>query len=175
MKGSAFKSGGVQGTSEHASALKQVVHSEGIGKEGFVHDVEANYQPMSKTQAEQARYAMLDTKGKGDNTRYGDRHIPGRAQWIREKFGRSLTKRQRRKAEIAFYKAHPPTKTTYEAEGEAPAVNTTEAEVAEVNNKPEETVDATEIPATNFGYFDTEFSQKGKVPKKEYRAKTRIE
>ena len=124
MKGSAFKLGGVQGTSGHSSALKQAstVHSAGPGKEGFEHDVEANYQPQSKNQASLARYGQMFTKGRGDNTRYGDRLIPGRVQWIREKFGRSLTKKQQKKAEIAYYQAHPPTKTTYEAKGEAPAV-----------------------------------------------------
>ena len=65
-------------------------------------------RPMSKREQEQANYATMFTKGKGDNLRYGDKNIPGRVQWIRENYGRGLSKREQRKAEAAFYKAHPP-------------------------------------------------------------------
>ena len=65
-------------------------------------------RPMSKGEQKQASYATMFTEGKGDNIRYGDKMIPGRRQWIRENYGRGLNKKQQREAEIAFYKAHPP-------------------------------------------------------------------
>jgi hypothetical protein len=65
-------------------------------------------RPMSSNEQKQANYATMFTKGKGDNLRYGDKNIPGRRQWIRENYGRGLSKKEQRKAEIAFYKAHPP-------------------------------------------------------------------
>jgi len=65
-------------------------------------------RPMSSNEQNQANYATMFTKGKGDNLRYGDKMIPGRTQWIRENYGRGLSKKEQRKAEIAFYKAHPP-------------------------------------------------------------------
>ena len=65
-------------------------------------------RPMSSNEQKQTNYATMFTKGKGDNLRYGDKMIPGRREWIRDNYGRGLSKKEQRKAEIAFYKAHPP-------------------------------------------------------------------
>ena len=65
-------------------------------------------RPMSSNERKQANYATMFTKGKGDNLRYGDKMIPGRKQWIRENYGRGLSRKEQVEAEKAFYKAHPP-------------------------------------------------------------------
>jgi len=116
-------------------------------------------RPMSKGEQKQADYATMFTKGKGDNLRYGDKSIPGRTQWIRENYGRGLSKREQRKAEIAFYKAHPPSSFRVPAGqgGERPQQGTqqpTETKQSQRYTIEEKGDDPTELTkAVSQGYF----------------------
>ena len=55
--------------------------------------------------------------------RYPSKHlIPGRAQWIRDNFGRGLSEKRKKEAQIAYFNEHPPVKK----ETEQPVVEKTE-------------------------------------------------
>ena len=117
-------------------------------------------RPMSKGEQKQADYATMFTKGKGDNLRYGDKMIPGRTQWIRENFGRGLSKKEQRKAEIAFYKAHPPSSFRVPTssggeqsqQGTQKTTETTQPQRYTIEEKGEEPTELTK--AVSKGYFN---------------------
>ena len=57
------------------------------------------------------RVMKIKGKEKRGNQRYpSDQLIPGRAQWIRDNFGRGLSEKRKKEAEISYFNAHAPEK-----------------------------------------------------------------
>ena len=101
MKGSSYKMGGVK-TKQTMAYMKS---------------------PLEQQLTVNGRVMKIKGKEKRGNQRYPSDHlIPGRAQWIRDNFGRGLSEKRKKEAQIAYFNEHPPVKK----ETEQPVVEKTE-------------------------------------------------
>lgn len=96
MKGSAFKSGGVQGTSGHASALKQTVGITSQSDE----KIDDKYLPSDISVGEVNRKGNMFKKKKGSHG-----SSVGEVSWIRNNYGptHKLSKKEMRNARMAYF------------------------------------------------------------------------
>ena len=113
MKGSAFKLGGVKGTSGHASALKQTTvgpnYTGDNPNRADQYHPQYNYQTQTIDEKDPGYFKI---KGRGKNRRFdmqgdeqGNIH---QVTWIRDHYGTNLSGKEKKAAEIAYYNTYKP-------------------------------------------------------------------
>ena len=96
MKGSAFK-------------LNNVATKSALAMKSPLEQTEASALKQQLTV--NGRVMKIKGKEKKGNQRYPSEHlIPGRAQWIRDNFGRNLSEKRKKEAQISYFNEHAPKK-----------------------------------------------------------------